>query len=264
MLNRSWVVEESEKNMNTKMFAISALCATVAITASAAEIVSSDVVGYKIDSSMRRGNSLIAPSFLSTSGSAASVTDLDVGNLGEFVNGEVNFQSLDAYGRMEEGSSYVYLGYEGMTGWYDGDFAEASKTFTPCEAVWLALPGEESSAISPVSLTDSGKVNADDVILTLRQGNTAIGNMMAVDYPIADIEVGNVGEQINGEINFQSLDAYGRMEEGSSFVYLGYEGMTGWFDGDFSPATTSIKSGDGVWFATTAPGVTLKFYAPDL
>ena len=115
-----------------------------------------------------------------------------------------------------------------------------------------------------MSLTDAGQVNTTDVTITLRVGNTAIGNMMAVDYPIADIEVGNVGELINGEINFESLDVYGRSVEGSAYQYLGYEGMTGWYDGEFAEATDSLAPGQGIWLATEAAGVTLKFYAPDL
>ena len=43
MLNRSWVVEESERKMNTKM--IAAAIAAVAMSAFADGLVSSEVVG---------------------------------------------------------------------------------------------------------------------------------------------------------------------------------------------------------------------------
>lgn len=244
-----------------KMLAVGA---AVVGTVAMADIVSSSVVGYKTDATMKQGNTLVSPSFISVGGTSASLNDMTPGNIGEYVNGEINFESLDQYGRSVEGSSYQYLGYEGMTGWYDGEFGEADKTFDPCEAVWMALPGEEGVETSPVTLTDAGQVNTTDVTVTLRAGNTAIGNMMAIDYPIADIEVGNIGEQINGEINFESLDVYGRSVEGSAFQYLGYEGMTGWYDGEFNEATTSLAPGQGIWLATNAAGVTLKFYAPDL
>ncbi len=222
------------------------------------------VVGYRTENALVKGNSLITPSFLTAGKSASNINDLNLSNLGEYINGEVNFQSLDAYGRMVEGSTYAYYGYDGMTGWYDGSFGVGTKDFSPGEAVWLALPGSDDSDISPVTLTNSGEVNTTDITLTLRIGNTAIGNMMAVNYPIADIEVGNIGAQINGEINFQSLDAYGRMVEGSTHAYYGYEGMTGWYDGTFAPASLSLAPGQGIWIASTAEGVTLKFYAPDL
>ncbi len=222
------------------------------------------VVGYRTEKSLVKGNMLITPSFLTAGKSASNINDLNLGNLGEYINGEVNFQSLDAYGRMVEGSGYLYFGYDGMTGWFDGTYAPATKDFAPGEAVWLALPGSDDSDVSPITITNSGEVNVADITLALKVGNTAIGNMMAVNYPIADIEVANVGDQINGEINFQSLDAYGRMVEGSGYLYFGYEGMTGWFDGTYTPASATLAPGQGIWVASTAEGVTLKFYAPDL
>ena len=222
------------------------------------------VVGYRTENALVKGFTLITPSFLSTGASASNINDLNLGNLGGYINGEVNFQSLDAYGRAVEGSGFLYFGYEGMTGWFDGNYAPGDKNFAPGEAVWLEMPGSDDETISPVTLTDSGEVNSSDVTLTLRNGFTAVGNMMAVDYPIADIEVGNIGAQINGEINIQSLDAYGRAIEGSGYLYFGYEGMTGWYDGNYGAAATSLKPGQGVWIESSADGVTLKFYAPDL
>ncbi len=238
--------------------------ALVAGFACASSLESSNIVGYRTENSLVKGFTLITPSFLSAGKTAANINDLSLGNLGGYVNGEVNFQSLDAFGRAVEGSAYAFYGYEGMTGWYDGNFGAADKEFSLGEAVWMTLPGSDDETISPVSLTNSGEVNVSDVEIRLRNGFTPIGNMMAVNYPIADIEVGNVGAQINGEINFQSLDAFGRAVEGSAYAYYGYEGMTGWYDGTFAPASLSLVPGQGIWIASTAEGVTLKFYAPDL
>ncbi len=225
-----------------------------------------NVVGYRTEKALAKGNSLVCMSFLSPGLTGSDVKDLVPGNVGSFVNGEINFRSLDAYGRTVDGSGVLYYGYDGMTGWFDGStLAPATKTFTPGEAVWIALPGNDEDDVSSISLTNAGEVNATDITLTLRQGNTAIGNMMAINYPIADIEVGNHGPLVNGEINFRSLDAYGRTVEGSGYLYFGYEGMTGWFDGSsYTPASATLAPGQGIWVASTAEGVTLKFYAPDL
>ena len=89
---------------------------------------------------MKRGSTLVAPSFLAVGGTAASINDLTPSNIGDYINGEINFQSLDAYGRMIEGSAFIYLGYEGMTGWYDGEFSPASTSLTPGEGVWFESP----------------------------------------------------------------------------------------------------------------------------
>lgn len=223
---------------------------------------------------MKAGSVLICPSFLGIAEGQAKLSNWKPTNADDYVFGEINFESLDEFGRSKEGTTFMYLdptfaGDPTACEWVDGDMAPADKIFGPGEAVWMSLPGDDE--ISPVNLVDAGAVNEDDILITLVEGSNAIGNFMAVNYPISDIEVIGAESYVFGEVNFESLDEFGRSKDGTTFMYLDptFEGNPEnceWVDGDMAPVTADmvLAPGQSVWFSSPEAGIQLKFYAPDL
>lgn len=198
--------------------------------------------------------------FLPVSGGNINIQDI-VPSGDSIDEGDVNIQTLDAYGRTTE--AYVYYGEDMFddgypAGWYtDEGTAEAS--FTQGTGLWIAAPDAETS------LTFAGKVPTADVTVSLRAGFTATVNMMPVDVAIQDILP--AGPSIEeGDVNIQTLDQYGRTT--AAYVYYGEDMFddgypAGWYDDD-GLVDVTFAAGTGLWVAAPDSETSITFPAPEL
>ena len=144
--------------MNKKtMFAISALCAAVALTTSAVE---SDIVGYQTQTTASSGFAMKAASF-ETVGSAdgsATLADIKVTGYDPYdeeedeggTSGDFYIQCLNANGRTT--ATYQWFDDDTMTGWKSsGSVVDATKVTIPAgTGVWVYGAGLTLTIPSPI------------------------------------------------------------------------------------------------------------------
>ena len=219
-----------------------------------------NIVGYQTKS-LQAGSTMTGATFLPVAGNGVDIQSIFP--TGDNIDaGDVNIQTLDAFGRTE--NMYTYYG-EGefddgaAAGWYTDD-GLAIVSFAPGQGLWVAAPDGDTT------ITYSGTVGKADVTVELLQGgSTATANMMPVAIFIQDIIP--AGDNIDfGDVNIQTLDAFGRTE--NMYTYYG-EGefddgaAAGWYTDD-GLANVSFEPGQGLWVASPDAPTSLQFPAPEL
>ena len=198
--------------------------------------------------------------FVPVGGGDVSINDI-VPNGDSVAEGTVNIQTLDGFGRTT--ATYVYMGADMFddgypAGWYDDD-GLADVRFSIGTGLWIAAPDSETS------LTFSGKVPTDDVLITLRSGFTATANMMPTDVSLQDIVA--TGALVDeGAVNIQTLDAFGRTT--ATYSYMGADMFddgypAGWYD-DEGLANVTFPAGTGLWVAALDSETSITIPAPEL
>ena len=231
--------------MNKKtMFAISALCAAVALTTSAVE---SDIVGYQTQDTASSGFAMKAASFetVGATDGSATLADIKVTGYDPYdeeedeggTSGQFMIQFLNASGQAT--AIYSWFDDDVTNGWKSGgSVVDASAVKLPAAgAVWTKGAG--------LSITSSGAVSDADIVKNFAAaGFAAVGNTTPVDITLADLTVSGYEPYdeeedeggTSGQFMIQFLNASGQAT-----------GIYSWFDDD---VTTGWKSGGSVIDAT--------------
>lgn len=222
-------------------------------------VASSFTVGYQ-QKGLQAGSTMTGCTFVPVGGGDVNIQDiLPAGS--NIDTGDVNIQTLNAYGQTI--ATYSYYGEEewddgSEAGWYDDD-GLVDVSFAAGTGLWVAAPDNETT------LTFSGKVPTDDVVVQLRAGSTATANMMPTDVNIQDILP--VGSNIDtGDVNIQTLNAYGQTI--ATYSYYGEDewddgSEAGWYDDD-GLVDVTFPAGQGLWVAAPDAETTITIPAPEL
>ena len=207
-------------------------------------IESANTVGYE-NTAMRAGSSLYTPMFAEVGVAQMNIQDLIPTGDNVPDDGSIVLQTLSASG----GQGDVYLAWWG-DGWYDTNDDTPDTYLNTGDAAWIAFPD------NTVSLQCSGEVKNQEVLSPLVNGSVAIGNPYPVQIDIQDIvpvaSEGDVPEA--GEIVIQTLSASG----GQGDVYLAWWG-DGWYDTNDDTPATLLDPGEGIWVASPAATLSLKW-----
>ena len=205
---------------------------------------SANTVGYE-NTAMRAGSSLYTPMFAEVGAAQMNIQDLIPTGDNVPEDGSIVLQTLSSTG----GQGDVFLSWWG-DGWYDENDDTPDTYLNTGDAAWIAFPD------NTVSLTCSGEVKNQEVVSPLVNGSVAIGNPYPVQIDIQDIvpvaSEGDVPE--SGEIVIQTLSATG----GQGDVFLSWWG-DGWYDENDETPATLLDPGEGIWVASPAATLSLKW-----
>ena len=224
-----------------------------------AEITSANVVGYKAEA-LQEGFTMMTPSFINVADAEAGMDLTSLIPGGDYGSGEIIIQTLTSIGLPDK--TYTFTkDRKGNWFWKDVDegttIAEGDVSFGSGEGLWV-------EGLDGLSLTSSGAVGTEDVVIQLREGFTACGNMTAVPVDLTAIIPG--GEYGSGEIIIQTLTSIGLPDKTYTFTK---DRKGNWFWKDVDEGTTItegdviFEAGKGLWveglddLTITIPGPTL-------
>lgn len=231
-----------------KLVTAFALCAAV----SAMAVESANVVGYQNFTAVA-GYTPLAPTFIAVGGTV-SITAGDV--KGDFAE----FDSLQIFGDDGNVSSELFWLVQdsaapGATGWYDGDFNDASTTVLAAgSAFWV-------NSAAGATVTIAGQVNSASLVVNAGAGYTPTGNAMPIATTAGAL-------QFTGLAEFDSLQIFGNDGNVATELFWLVQdsaapGTTGWYDGDFNDAsTTALAAGAAFWINSAGGGVTMTIPSP--
>ena len=227
--------------MKKLMITAAALAACIGLQA---DIESVNVVGYE-NTAMRKGSSLYTPMFAQIGEAKMNIQKLIPQGDNVPEDGSIVLQTLNAAGMRGD----VLLSWWG-DGWYDVNDDTPDTFLDAGDAAWIAFPD------ATVSLNCAGEVKNEVVLSPLVKGSVAIGN----PYPVAvDIQtvlpVASEGEvPEDGSIVIQTLDPVGMRGD----VLLSWWG-DGWYDVNDETPVTELDPGEGIWVASPADTISLKW-----
>ncbi len=191
---------------------------------------------------------MLTAQFVSIGDSDISIQDI-VAN-GDDLN-NVAIQTLDAYGRANETFSWNDWAFDAPC-WVDDNLDKATRTFEPGEGMW-------TQGLEGYNIQTAGKVGTSDVVVTLTDGNVAVGNPFPVAVSIQDIVA--TGADLTN-VAIQTLDEYGRAVETFSWNDWAFDEPC-WVDDNLDKATRTFAAGEGLWVQGVS-GYTLRIPAPEL
>ena len=214
------------------------------------------VVGYA-QNGLQNGGTVLTPQFLAIGENTfiALQTLLPVGDDVD-TDGNIQIQTLDAYGRVDK--SYQWIDWGDPTGWCDEDWNLVEGVeFTPGQGLWVLGTSEGAS------IQVSGQVGINDLAVQLQNGGTVTGNPFPVSVNLQDILLSGDDVDTDGNIQIQTLDAYGRVDK--SYQWIDWGDPTGWCDEDWNLVEgVEFTPGQGLWVLGTSEGANLTFPAPEL
>ena len=245
-----------------QLVAMAALALLVALPARAAEVVSSNIVGYE-RLSVSSGLSIVGNQFNAVGGSTNGIENL------------VAIEGLSPWGedsvRFWNGSDYedlYYYAYDadegseglldtGKDGWGDLDQNSVEKSMPAGTAFWLSVS-------SSAKVCMSGEVPTNST-LNVDSGLTLVCNPLPMRLDIQDVKA--TGLSPWGEDSIRIWDG----SEYKDYYYYAYdadegsEGLLdtekdGWGDLDQMSVTVPIEIGQGFWIQSSS-GATLTFPA---
>ena len=204
---------------------------------------------------------MVSAQFLNVGGENVSIDTLVP--LGDDTEYNVQIQTLDAYGRTLD--TYIWIpgddvGEESNC-WTDEDMeSKASVSFAPGQGLWTFADSADQA------LQSAGKVGTSDVTVQLRSGAIGVGNPFPVSIGLQDIIP--VGEDVEYNVQIQTLDAYGRTLETYIWVPgadIGEESNC-WTDENMEEKISGISfaPGQGLWVFADNDSQYIRFPAPEL
>lgn len=172
----------------------------------------------------------------------------------------VSVSTVDEFGT--ELDSYTWNDWAASTPcWADGDYNPVEGvTLTPGQAFWTAGAGADQS------IQSCGEVGLQDVVVTLRNGFSLIGNPFPVALELQDIVAGTNDEDApaSDSVSMSIIDAFGTEIE--AYTWNDWTAETPcWADGDYNPVVgVKIAPGQGLWTAGSSDAQFVRFPAPEL
>lgn len=237
--------------MKKLMCAAAALIAGVAV----ADVTSANIVGYA-NGDLREGNTLASAQFVTIGG--AEVDLQTVKPIGDDTSDNVFLSVLDEYGFTSE--MYTWVNWAGDTydqeAWIDSSYVIAEKSFPAGQGFWIQ--GKSGQKIQT-----AGEVGSSDVIVELREGNTAVGNPFPL--PVNLQEILPSGDGISDNVFLSILDEYGFTSE--MYTWVDWAGDTfdqeAWINSSYEIADVTFPAGQGFWIQGKT-GQSIRFVAPEL
>ena len=240
--------------MKTKTLAALALVAALgASPAWAAEVVSSNIVGYQ-KVTLQPGFNFVAPQFTAVGGGA-----IDLQSLHLDIDDSVA-EGADAIGILDEGgnpvATYYWLPKDAFggekSGWVDDNFELAQVSIDNGVSVLL-----DSS--DDLTVTISGEVSTNDSQVITVQGFNFIGNSTPVSIDIQDIQL-DIDDSLA-----EGADAIGILDDGgnpiATYYWLPKDAFggekSGWVDDNFELAEVDLAPGQGLLLDASADDLTV-------
>ena len=212
----------------------------------AAEIVSSDVVGYQTLNG-NEGYTFVTPTF---DGVTDSYSIQDVKISGENVTGDAaqSLQIIDSEGNVQDEDYYSWFNagqaYKNApAGWYDENFDPAVRSLDLAQAFLIGNDDGE------YTIQFSGKVVYTAIpAYDCATGYTSVGNMTPVAKDIQKFAL--AGENVTGDAaqSLQIIDSEGNVQDEDYYSWFNagqaYKNApAGWYDENFDPAVRDIEPG---------------------
>lgn len=247
-----------------KTMMIAALFAASTLAASAADVYSSNIVGYT-KLSVGSGLTIIGGQFEAVGGGdldVQSITseDLALGDLARFWNGS-SYTTIFYYGEEDDGGIYEDDSYEVSlgAGWGDIDQVAVDMTVSLGEGFWI-----KTAAAS--DLVVAGQVG-DTNQVSVASGLTLVVNPYPQAVDIADVQgtglaLGDLARFWNGS-SYTTVFYYGEDDDGGVYEDDTYEVSlgAGWGDIDQIAVSKNIAVGEGFW-VKAGTAATLTFPDP--
>ena len=224
-----------------------------------ADITSANVVGYKAEA-LKEGFVMVAPTFVDVADSSKGqdLTSLVAG--GDYGSGDISVQTLTELGETDVMFEFV-KDRKGRWFWRNADtgdeISEGDVNFAYGTGLWV-------SGVENAQLTVAGQVSTADVVINLREGFVAAGNMTPVAVDLTALVPG--GDYGSGDISVQTLTELGETDVMFEFV-KDRKGRWFWRNADtgdeISEGDVVFAAGVGLWIsgvdgaALTVPGVAL-------
>ena len=226
-----------------------------ALPAWAAEVVSSNIVGYQ-KVTLQPGFNFVAPQFTAVGGGAIDLQSIKLDVADEDASGNDNIQILDEGGATLATYFWYPADWFGgeHSGWIDGDTGELVE-----ESLANGLSVLVDSA-DTATVTIAGEVSPDNTTVVSVAGFNFVGNSTPVEIDIQDIQIDVADEDASGNDNIQILD-----EGGATLAtYFWYPAdwfggeRSGWIDGDTGElAEVSLAPGQGVLLDASENGINI-------
>lgn len=252
--------------------------AVVVVPAQAAEVVSSNVVGYQ-KLTLQAGYNLIANGFrVVGTDTAASLQDMfeDAKTAATGTTDQMTADNLKAW----DGEGYVTYWFYDATGtededpdydkkWYDvvDDSAPTTAGLTKAEGAWYI-------ARRATTLTIAGEVGTNSVSVSLQNGYNLMANPFPVAFSLNGSGINWAGMGVVGTTDQMSADNI-KTWDGEGYVTYWFYDATGtededpdydkkWYDviDDSTPTSASIPAGEGVWFIHRGTATTITLPSP--
>ena len=249
--------------MKKTMMAVAALSATVAM---AADIVSSDVVGY-LNTTATKGTSYQGPTFVALGD--GKLSDYKVTGYTGDVDGEmVTISKINAYGVNVKDVIWLDYPEAELYGWYqyDGESDPVDCNTDPLTAGECLMVQVQEGAVG-WDVTSAGKVEMDGVAVTLVKGTQYLASAAPRDATMEEVIVSGYTGDVDGEVvTVSKLNAYGVNVK--DIIWLDYPEaeLYGWYqyDGESDPVDCNddeLKAGQGLMVQAQegAVGWTLTF-----
>ena len=244
-----------------------------AAPARAADVVSSNVVGYKKLTLTGNNYNMISPMFVNVGGEPKAIKDI-------FSDNTV-FQAADNSGEADYISVWENGGYNGSyfyssdaadetedAKWAseDDSFAETKDELPENCGFWLYRRGAQTEAVL------AGEVATDDTTIKLAAYTyTMVANPFAADLPIKTILPATTTDVIPSADNSGEADYISIWRNGGYSASYFYSSDAGDEDADakwaseedsFSETEDSIAPGEAFWIFHRGPSITIKLSAP--
>jgi len=242
--------------MKTKqLVAMAALALLVALPARAAEVVSSNIVGYHKMDLPENAMTIIGNQFKEIGGDSINIQDVKP-NENFDVDGEDWLRTYDA--ETFTYTSVIFLSEEncGVKGgaWCDDNAEPVDFDIKNGQGVWI------QSVHADATVTFAGEVNTNTTINLPENAMTIVCNPLPMAVNIQDI-VPNENFDVDGEDWLRTYDA--ETFKYTSVIFLSEEncGVKGgaWCDDNAEPVDFDIEVGQGFWIQSVHPDAAISF-----
>ena len=229
--------------------------------AQAAEVVSSNIVGYQKVTLAANNYTLLAPMFTYVGGGEKAIPDIFEED--DFVSGESGGQAdyIDIWEDGQYSRTYFFSSDAGDA-WSSGDdgFDETTDELETGIGFWFF-----SRSDSDKTVTLAGEVSTSDVIVDISADNyTLLANPFAAPLPIKSI-VAVEGEFTAGESGGQAdyIDIWEDGQYSRTYFYSSDAGDA-WSSGDdgFDETEETVLPGQGFWFFRRGSAIKVKLPVP--
>ena len=226
-----------------------------ALPAWAAEVVSSNIVGYQ-KVTLQPGFNFVAPQFTAVGGGAIDLQSIKLDIDDSLASGGDNIQILDDGGSTVATyywmPAYAFGGTQ--SGWFDADVGDLADV-TIANGLSVLVDSTDD-----LTVTVSGEVSTNDTEVDSVAGFNFVGNSTPVAINIQDIQIDLDDSEATGGDNIQILDDGGATLATYYWMPAYAFGGTksGWFDADVGDlADVDLDPGQGVLLDATADGITI-------
>lgn len=197
---------------------------------------------------------MVAAQFLPIGTETMNVQDVKA--TGEDTSDNVVLSMLDKYGYTT--ASYTWCDWAADDPcWINDDFEPVEDvTIGPGSGLWIQASSESQS------VQTAGKVGLEDVVVALRQGNTAVGNPFPIDLDLQDILA--TGDDTSDNVVASTLDKFGYTIVSYTWCDWAADDPC-WINDDFEPVSdVTVQAGAGLWVQASSDNQGVRFPAPKL